>query len=188
MVALRTSFATIVGTREYMFTNANLPNMTGDFLSDQWVGSVGPGKILLLQYMCIFILVGETVYNFYGANLQRLWGGNITNPLDYTETWAVRATTRMQSWGFNTIVSSIDQAFAQRRQSYIPIFTTFSVPNSEFTAYFNCNGGKTVVIIDVWDHQWYQAVLNVFTSWNESFYFAKDPFAIGTYIDDEIPW
>ena len=116
---------------------------------------------------------GARTFNFYGANLQRVYG------TDAEPKWARRTAQRLQAWGFNTLGnwSSIDP-FRPHNVAYTaPILFGNDLPS--------CAVGRKPVF-DVFDARFAQTADRAIA---EAVRDKKDdPWCLGFFFFDDIQW
>jgi hypothetical protein len=115
-------------------------------------------------------------FSFYGANLLRKYGA------DWRSKWMDVSTSRMRSWGFNTVGNWSDGDFIAHAKT--PFVASGSVGGA--ARRIEGGGGYWGKMVDVYDPKFS-------TSAEESLggaarAFASNPFCLGYFSDNEIAW
>jgi hypothetical protein len=116
---------------------------------------------------------GARTFNFYGANLQRIYG------TDAEPKWARRTAQRLQAWGFNTLGNwSSIEPFRPHKVAYTaPILFGNDLPSFPM-------GRKTV--FDVFDPRFSETADRAIA---EAVRDKKDdPWCLGFFVHNEIQW
>lgn len=118
---------------------------------------------------------GKT-YNFYQANLQRVYGP------DFFEPWRERTLLRLVSWGFNTIGNWSDQRLYKNGQ--VPYVATVSVGGSH--ARVGSGSDYWGKMHDPFDPKFAESVRNSLRGVARQV--KDDPWCIGYFVDNELSW
>jgi hypothetical protein len=158
---------TVVEGREHLFRW--LP-MVGDPLARYYgAGYEAPPLGLSIKYV-----QGRT-FDFYAANLQRKYGP------DWPQRWRSSAVTRLRSWGFNTIGNWSDPKLY--KEDLLPYTATLQIHDAG--AVIPGAGAYWSRMLDPFDPTFTEAV-------NESVRVdtgcSHDPWCIGYFVDNELPW
>ena len=115
-------------------------------------------------------------FNFYTANLERKFGA------DWRERWREEALERLDAWGFNTIGNWSDPTlWAMRRLPYtVPLW-----PEGEY-AKVSTGGDRWGPMPDPFDPRFAAAADEM--ARDAAARFGGDPFLIGYFVDNELPW
>ncbi|CAN5174641.1 hypothetical protein BH09PSE6_BH09PSE6_19740 [soil metagenome] len=115
-------------------------------------------------------------FDFYGANLQRLYGEN------YLPAWRDRSIKRLQAWGFNTIGNWSDDGFANTRA--LPYTQTIAISGDFATVSDGHDWWGRMP--DPFDPRFEQAAQRAITDIARQR--RNDPWLLGYFVDNELAW
>jgi len=116
----------------------------------------------------------KRTFDFYAANLQRIYGK------DYEREWRETTIRRLKSWGFNTIADWSDpDLFKMKKLPYVvPIH-----PDTRDLPAVKC---AERYIPDVYDPRYIAQMKTTIKEMTANY--KDDPWCIGFFVDNEIPW
>ncbi|MBO2942399.1 hypothetical protein JJQ72_00150 [Paenibacillus sp. F411] len=128
--------------------------------------------------------LGQTegwLFNHYSANLERKYGN------DYVNQWKNVSVARFKNWGFNSLGNWSEPSLyfgkgSQHKMAYVAngwtnVGTHATIPSGEWGT-----------VADPYDPQFTTSVKNMVQNQILAYGVAQDPWVIGVYIDNEIPW
>jgi hypothetical protein len=162
-----TGGSTVVEGREYMFKWLPAPGdpLSSHYGSSHYDSPVGPE---------IEVAQGRT-FNFYRANLARKYGR------DWKELWKSITLARLRAWGFNTIGNWSDPQLYDARR--VPYTATLHVDGDFAEVRSASDYWKPMA--DPFDPAFAEAVDRAA---RESAQHLDDPWCIGYFVDNELPW